>query len=204
VSLFGIAYQIPFAKSLGFGPLVAASSAGVLAVVNGVGRLAVGWISDKVGRKQTLVAVLVIEGLAQIGLLYTGKAHLEIPFLFMAFLVGFGGGAFYPLFAAIVPDYFGENHNASNYGAVYSAKLASSLVGIGIGSALIASVGYTGAYWLGAIVAFAAAGVALMLRKPQRPPVRAVAPGVTEPPVEHEADPPAEDPEPAKVREVVG
>jgi MFS family permease len=204
VSLFGIAYQIPFAKSLGFGPLVAASSAGVLAVVNGVGRLAVGWISDKVGRKQTLVAVLVIEGLAQIGLLYTGKAHLEIPFLFMAFLVGFGGGAFYPLFAAIVPDYFGENHNASNYGAVYSAKLASSLVGIGIGSALIASVGYTGAYWLGAIVAFAAAGVALMLRKPQRPPARTVAAAVTEPPVEHEADPPVEDPEPAKVREVVG
>ncbi|MDX6432516.1 MAG: hypothetical protein QOE54_4882 [Streptosporangiaceae bacterium] len=204
VSLFGIAYQIPFAKSLGFGPLVAASSAGVLAVVNGVGRLAVGWISDKFGRKQTLVAVLVIEGLAQIGLLYTGKAHLEIPFLFMAFLVGFGGGAFYPLFAAIVPDYFGENHNASNYGAVYSAKLASSLVGIGIGSALIAAVGYTGAYWLGAMVAFAAAGVALMLRQPQRPPARAVVAGVTEPPIEDAAGPPAEDPQIAKVREVVG
>jgi MFS family permease len=204
VSLFGIAYQIPFAKSLGFGPLVAASSAGVLAVVNGVGRLAVGWISDKVGRKQTLVAVLVIEGLAQIGLLYTGKAHLEIPFLIMAFLVGFGGGAFYPLFAAIVPDYFGENHNASNYGAVYSAKLASSLVGIGIGSALIAAVGYTGAYWLGAIVAFAAAAVALMLRQPQRPPEAAVTAGVAELPVQHAGGAPAEDAQPEPVKEAVG
>src|SRR5882757_1424917 len=38
VSLFGISYMVPFAKDLGFGPLVAASSAGVLSVVNGVGR----------------------------------------------------------------------------------------------------------------------------------------------------------------------
>jgi MFS family permease len=142
--------------------------------------------------------------LAQIGLLYTGKAHLEIPFLIMAFLVGFGGGAFYPLFAAIVPDYFGENHNASNYGAVYSAKLASSLVGIGIGSALIAAVGYTGAYWLGAIVAFAAAAVALMLRQPQRPPEAAVTAGVAELPVQHAGGPPAEDAQPEPVKEAVG
>jgi MFS family permease len=170
VSLFGMAYQIPFAKSLGFGPLVAASSAGVLSVVNGVGRCVVGWISDRVGRKQALVGVLLIEAVAQVGLLYTGTAHLEIPFLIMAFIAGFGGGAFFPMFAALVPDYFGENYNASNYGAVYSAKLASSLVGIGLGSALISSLGYTGAYLIGAGVALLAAGIAMMLRQPQRPP----------------------------------
>ena len=173
VSLFGSAYQVPFAKSLGFGPLVAASSAGVLAVVNGVGRAAVGWVSDRLGRKQTLVAVLLIEAFAQLGLLYTGKAHLEIPFLAMAFVAGFGGGAFFPLFAAIVPDYFGENYNASNYGVVYSAKVASSLVGIGLGSAIIASIGYTWSYWIGAGLALLSAGLALMLRQPQQPPVEA-------------------------------
>jgi MFS family permease len=167
VSLFGIAYQVPFAKSLGFGPLVAASSAGVLAVVNGVGRAAAGWLSDNIGRKQTLVLVLVVEALAQVGLLLTGHAHLEIPFLIMAFIAGFGSGAFFPLFAAIVPDYFGENYNASNYGVVYSAKLVSALIGIGIGSTLIASVGYTGAYLLGAAAALVAAGLALLLRQPQ-------------------------------------
>jgi MFS family permease len=170
VSLFGIAFQVPFAKSLGFGPLVAASSAGLLSVVNGVGRTAVGWISDRVGRKHTLVVVLVIEALAQVGLLYTGKAHLEIPFLIMAFVAGFGSGSFFPLFAALVPDYFGENYNASNYGLVYSAKLASSLVGIGLGSTLIASVGYTGAYLIGAGLALVAAGLTLMLRQPQHLP----------------------------------
>jgi MFS family permease len=171
VSLFGSAYQVPFAKSLGFGPLIAASSAGVLSVVNGTGRAFVGWVSDRLGRKQTLLIVLLVEAVAQVGLLYSGKAHLEIPFLAMAFLAGFGGGAFFPLFAALVPDYFGENHNAQNYGAVYSAKLASSLVGIGLGSAVINSLGYTGAYWIGAGVALCSAVIVLFLRQPQTPPI---------------------------------
>jgi MFS family permease len=170
VSLFGTAYQVPFAKSLGFGPLIAASSAGVFAIVNGVGRAAVGWVSDHLGRKQTLVMVLVIEAIAQVGLLYTGQAHLEIPFLIMAFIAGFGGGAFFPLFAALVPDYFGENYNASNYGVVYSAKIASSLVGIGVGASVIHSMGWTAAYLIGAGLALVSAGVTLLLRQPQEPP----------------------------------
>jgi MFS family permease len=178
VSLFGSAYQVPFAKSLGFGPLVAASSAGVLSVVNGVGRGVVGWVSDRIGRKETLIGVLLIEAVAQVGLLYTGKAGLEIPFVIMAFMAGFGGGAFFPMFAALVPDYFGENYSASNYGAVYSAKLASSLVGIGLGSAVIDAMGYTGAYLIGAGVALLSAGIALMLHQPQRVPD--VAPSVVE------------------------
>ena len=37
VSLFGISYMVPFAKDLGFGPLIAASSAGVLSIINGTG-----------------------------------------------------------------------------------------------------------------------------------------------------------------------
>jgi MFS family permease len=175
VSLFGSAYQVPFAKSLGFGPLIAASSAGVLAVVNGTGRAFVGWVSDRLGRKQTLVAVLLVEAVAQVGLLYSGKAHLEIPFLAMAFLAGFGGGAFFPLFAALVPDYFGENHNAQNYGAVYSSKLASSLVGIGLGSSVIHALGYTGAYLIGAGIALISAAIVLLLRQPKElPPEPAV------------------------------
>ncbi len=54
VSLFGISYMVPFAKDLGFGPLIAASSAGVLSIINGTGRTLTGYISDRFGRKQTL------------------------------------------------------------------------------------------------------------------------------------------------------
>jgi Na+/melibiose symporter-like transporter len=129
VSLFGISYMVPFAKDLGFGPLIAASSAGVLSIINGTGRTLTGHVSDRLGRKQTLLIVLLVSAVSLVGLLYAGKAQNEVAFLCFAFLVGFGGGAFYPMFASLTPDYFGENNNASNYGLIYSSKLLGSVVG---------------------------------------------------------------------------
>jgi MFS family permease len=168
VSLFGISYMVPFAKDLGFGPLIAASSAGVLSIVNGTGRTLTGYLSDRFGRKQTLLAVLLISAVSLVGLLYAGKAENEIAFLCFAFLVGFGGGAFYPMFASLTPDYFGENNNASNYGLIYSSKLLGSVVGIGVGASVIDAWGYTGAYWIAAVSALVSAGIAAFLRQPGR------------------------------------
>ena len=48
-------------------------------------------------------------------------------FLLCSMISGFGGGAIFPMFAAMTADYFGENNNASNYGMVYSSKLVSGL-----------------------------------------------------------------------------
>lgn len=157
VSLFGISYMVPLAKHLGFGAMIVASSAGALSIINGVGRTATGYVSDRIGRKQTLLVVLLVSVVALIGLLYTGLAKNEIAFIFFAVLVGFGGGAFYPLFATLTTDYFGENNNASNYGIVYSAKLVGSILGIGVGASVIDAWGYTGAYWLAAASALLSA-----------------------------------------------
>ena len=168
VSLFGISYMVPFAKDLGFGPLIAASYAGVLSIINGTGRTVTGYISDRLGRKQTLLIVLLVSAVSLVGLLYAGKAHNEIGFLCFAFLVGFGGGAFYPMFASLTPDYFGENNNASNYGLIYSSKLLGSVVGIGVGASVIDAWGYTGAYWLAAASALVSAAIAAVFRQPGR------------------------------------
>jgi len=166
VSIFGISFQVDFAKEVGFGPLVAASSMGVMAVINGIGRGVVGWLSDTLGRKQTLVSVIVILGLAQFGVIWAGDIKSEWLFLVFAFLSGFGGGAFYPLFAALTPDYFGENYNATNYGLVYSGKLISGLFGGGLGSMVVAAWGYNGAYALAGSISMVAAAIALLLRQP--------------------------------------
>ncbi|MEE1748236.1 OFA family MFS transporter [Streptomyces sp. JV184] len=176
VSIFGISFQVDFARDVGFGPLVAASSMGVMSVVNGVGRAVVGWLSDLWGRKQTLVFVIVVLGLAQFGVIWAGHARNEWLFLFFAFLSGFGGGAFYPMFAALTPDYFGENYNATNYGLVYSGKLVSGLFGGGLGSMVVHAWGYDGAYALAGGISMVAAGITLMLRQPGRPRVRGTAP----------------------------
>ncbi|MCQ8835328.1 OFA family MFS transporter [Streptomyces malaysiensis] len=176
VSIFGISFQVDYAKEVGFGPLVAASSMGIMSVINGVGRGVVGWLSDLWGRKSTLVFVIVVLGLAQFGVIWAGNIHNEVLFLFFAFLSGFGGGAFYPMFAALTPDYFGENYNATNYGLVYSGKLISGLFGGGLGSMVVDSWGYDGAYALAGGISMVAAAVALLLRQPGRPRVRGIAP----------------------------
>lgn len=176
VSIFGIAFQVPYAKEMGFGPLVAASSMGIMSLINGTGRGVVGWFSDRMGRRQVLTAVLVIEGLAQFGVLWAGDIRNEPLFLFFALVSGFGGGAFYPLFAALVPDYFGENDNATNYGLVYSAKLVSGLFGGGLGAVVVAAWSYSGAYALAGVIALFAAGLTLTLHQPGRPHPRKIVP----------------------------
>ncbi|MBI0298030.1 OFA family MFS transporter [Streptomyces sp. PRKS01-29] len=176
VSIFGISFQVDYAKDVGFGPLVAASSMGIMSVINGIGRGVVGWLSDLWGRKTTLVFVIVVLGLAQFGVIWAGNIHNEVLFLFFAFLSGFGGGAFYPMFAALTPDYFGENYNATNYGLVYSGKLISGLFGGGLGSMVVDSWGYDGAYALAGGISMVAAAVALLLRQPGRPRIRGIAP----------------------------
>lgn len=176
VSIFGISFQVDYAKEVGFGPLVAASSMGIMSVINGIGRGLVGWLSDLWGRKTTLIFVIVVLGLAQFGVIWAGNIRSEGLFLFFAFLSGFGGGAFYPMFAALTPDYFGENYNATNYGLVYSGKLISGLFGGGLGSMVVDDWGYDGAYALAGGVSMLAAAVALLLRQPGRPRVRDIAP----------------------------
>ena len=178
VSLFGIFNQVPFAKASHFGAFVAASSAGVLAIVNGTGRAVVGWVSDRIGRRQTLTLVLVIAGLAQFGVMYAGNTHNLSLFMVFAFLSGFGGGAFYPLFAALVPDYFGENNNASNYGLVYSAKLVGGVGGGGLAAGVVSVWGYTGAYILAGSIALLSAVLTLFLRQPGRARPLSVQPDV--------------------------
>ncbi|MFF8945932.1 OFA family MFS transporter [Streptomyces sp. NPDC014864] len=176
VSIFGISFQVDYAKQIGFGPLVAASSMGIMSVVNGIGRAVVGWLSDFWGRKTTLVFVIVVLGLAQFGVIWAGNTHNEFLFLAFAFLSGFGSGAFYPMFAALTPDYFGENYNATNYGMVYSGKLVSGLFGGGLGSMVVAAWGYNGAYALAGGISMVAAAIALLLRQPGRRTARSIAP----------------------------
>jgi MFS family permease len=174
VSLFGINFQVPFAKAAGFGPFIVASSAGLLSVVNGTGRGITGWLSDRWGRKQTLTFVLLVAAAGQFGVLYAGEAKNLVLFMFFAFVNGFGSGAFYPLFAAMVPDYFGENNNASNYGLVYSAKLFGGIGGGGLAAGVVVAWGFQGAYILSGCIAVFAAVMTLFLRQPGRKPAASI------------------------------
>ncbi|EGX59412.1 transmembrane transport protein [Streptomyces zinciresistens K42] len=101
-------------------------------------------------------------------MIWAGDLGSERLFLFFAFLCGFGGGACHPLFAALTPDCFGENHDATNYGLVCSGKLISGLFGGGLGSTVVVARGYDGAWALAGGVSILAAAFALPPRRPGR------------------------------------
>lgn len=170
VSLFGISFESKFAKDSGFAVYVAMLSAIMLALVNGTGRGVVGWMSDRIGRKQTLILICVILGLAQWGVGWSGTHHNEALYFLFAIVTGFGSGAFYPMFALLTPDYFGENYNSSNYGVVYSGK-AVGAVCAPLGAAFVTHNGYGATFVLAGALSMLAALLVLTLRRPTVPEV---------------------------------
>ncbi|GGK11066.1 MFS transporter [Streptomyces camponoticapitis] len=169
VNIFGIAFQVPFGKEAGFTGGIVATAMSLKAIVNGTGRGVIGWLSDLYGRKRCLILVCIVLGLSQYGILFSGNINNLPLFLLFSSISGFGGGAIFPMFAAMTADYFGENNNASNYGMVYSSKLVSGLLGSGMGAVVVGAWGYGGAFVLAGSISLFAAFVALFLHQPGRP-----------------------------------
>ncbi|MFZ3495992.1 OFA family MFS transporter [Streptomyces sp. 5.8] len=168
INIFGIAFQVPFGKDMGFAGGIVATAMSLKAIVNGTGRGVIGWISDRYGRRNTLIIVCLVLGSAQFGVLVSGSMGSMPFFLFCSMVSGFGGGAIFPLFAAMTADYFGENNNASNYGVVYSSKLISGLVGSGMGAVVVGAWGYEGAFVIAGCVGLMSAVLAVFLKSPHR------------------------------------
>lgn len=169
VNIFGIAFQVPFGNEMGFTGGIVATAMSLKAIINGTGRGVIGWLSDRYGRKQCLIFVCIVLGLSQYGILFSGEAKNLPLFLLCSMISGFGGGAIFPMFAALTADYFGENNNATNYGLVYSSKLVSGLLGSGMGAMVVAAWDYAGAFILAGSISLFAGVVALFLTQPGRP-----------------------------------
>jgi len=130
--------MIPMAKILGLQPdsglSKGAAVAGVMIIsgCNSFGRLFWGWISDKIGRKQTILVLLLIAGTSIIGVSFA-KAYVMLVFIA---IIGFSYGGFLGVFPALTADFWGTKHGAQIYGMV--------LLGFGVGA--VAS-SYTIAYF---------------------------------------------------------
>jgi MFS family permease len=170
-SLLAIVY-VPFVAlyqglSLGVGAL----AVGLLAAVNGAGRSVAGRISDRFGRRQTLSAALLLQGCAQLGLVYSAKIGQPSAFVAFAALSGLAGGAFYPLFASLVGDYFGEPNAVRNFGLVYSAKLFGGLIGVGLPALRLSSHGLAIPFVVAGLLSLYAAAMTRLLHRPGLPTV---------------------------------
>ncbi|HEX2711254.1 MAG TPA: oxalate/formate MFS antiporter [Candidatus Acidoferrales bacterium] len=89
-------------------------------ILNGLTRPFWGWVSDHIGRENTMFIAFSLEALAVFGLLQL--IHRPIWFIALSGLCFFAWGEIFSLFPSITGDLFGKKWATTNYGIVYTAK----------------------------------------------------------------------------------
>jgi OFA family oxalate/formate antiporter-like MFS transporter len=139
-------------------------------VLNGVTRPLFGWISDRIGRENTMFIAFSLEA---VGILLLSRFGQDaMAFVVLSGLVFFAWGEIYSLFPATCCDIYGTRYAAANAGLLYTAKGTASLL-VPLTSVLSASRGGWHTVFLAAsVLNFTAALLALLVLKPLRPRMR--------------------------------
>src|ERR1700693_5627536 len=95
-------------------------------VLNGLTRPFFGWVSDMIGRENTMFIAFGMEGVGIWGLYTLG--HDPFWFVILSGLVFFAWGEIYSLFPSTCTDTFGSKFATTNAGLLYTAKGTASLL----------------------------------------------------------------------------
>jgi OFA family oxalate/formate antiporter-like MFS transporter len=96
-------------------------------LLNGFTRPFFGWLSDRIGRENTMGLAFGLEGAAiLLLLLFSGDA---LAFILLSGLVFFGWGEIFSLFPSTLTDTFGSRYATTNYGFLYIAQGVGSILG---------------------------------------------------------------------------
>jgi MFS family permease len=135
-------------------------------VLNGSARPFFGWVSDRIGRYDTMAIVFVIEAVTIIVLTLV----VARPFWFIATsaIMFFAWGDIYSLFPAAIADIFGSKHATTNYGIQYTAKgVGSILAGPGAALVMTRAGSWLPVFWTAVACNVIAAGLAVLWLKPR-------------------------------------
>jgi OFA family oxalate/formate antiporter-like MFS transporter len=134
-------------------------------VANGLTRPLCGFISDKIGRENTMFIVFIGEGLALLGLMKFG--HEPVAFMFFAAMIFLCWGEIFSIFPAICADTFGGKFAAGNSGTLYTAKGTSALL-VPFASVLSAGGNWNRVFIVAAVVTVCAGLSAKLILAPMR------------------------------------
>ncbi len=129
-SLFGVAYYYVFGTAMHLSSVAVVAGAAGFALADGGFRPIYGLISEYVGRRRVMYTAYSLNVVFQFLTLIAGLNHIAWLFAVSAVISGGLSGANFPMTAATVADYYGENNNAVNYGSIYAFKaLGGSFAG---------------------------------------------------------------------------
>ena len=125
---------------VGMDAAAAAAIVSLISVFNSGGRLICGFISDKLGRLNTLTVMLVVS-VAGLALLYASGSGSVPLFCVGVCMIGLSFGAFMAIFPAFTVDQFGAKYNTLNYPIMMLGFALSSFLGPVMMSSLYESMG---------------------------------------------------------------
>jgi OFA family oxalate/formate antiporter-like MFS transporter len=134
-------------------------------ILNGLTRPFFGWVSDQIGREQTMLIAFLLEGIGIIALGNLGKD--PVMFVLLSGLVFFGWGEIYSLFPSTVTDTFGAVYATTNTGLMYTAKGTAAIL-VPFTSVLAAKGDWHVVFYAAAAMNIIAALLAIIVLKPLR------------------------------------
>ena len=158
-----LTHLVPHVTDIGFSAGEAAVVLSLIGIASIPGRLVMGIVSDRVGRKSAIIICTLLESGAMIWLIWA--QDLWMFFLF-ALIFGFAYSGFGSSMAAIIGDTFGLRQIGTIFGLLE--------VGFGIGAAIEPAIGglifdishsYTIAFLIGAVVMLAVTLLLTLIRR---------------------------------------
>ena len=143
--LMVISQMASFAKDFGIaGTTVFGAAAVPLAltidrITNGLTRPFFGWVSDRIGRENTMALAFGGEALAM--LVWFATRDNAVLFVILSGVVFFGWGEIFSLFPSVLTDTFGARHCTTNYGFLYMAQGVGSVLGAPLAAQLQQATG---------------------------------------------------------------
>ncbi|HEY6823036.1 MAG TPA: oxalate/formate MFS antiporter [Steroidobacteraceae bacterium] len=134
-------------------------------ILNGLTRPFFGWVSDQIGREQTMFIAFLLEGIGIIALANLGTN--PVWFVVLSGLVFFAWGEIYSLFPSTVTDTYGATYATTNTGLMYTAKGTASLL-VPLTSVIAAKGNWHPVFMMAATLNIIAAFMAVVLLKPMR------------------------------------
>jgi MFS transporter, OFA family, oxalate/formate antiporter len=135
-------------------------------ILNGLARPFFGWVSDHIGRENTMAIVFTAGAVSYWALSSFG--HDPIVFIIAAGMIYFTWGEIYSLFPATCTDLYGAKHAAFNSGLLYTAKGVAAWL-VPLASLVKAESGdWSGVFTIATVMNLAVAAAAILVLKPMR------------------------------------